>query len=112
MKRSTMLALLEDTTPKDMPHVFIPSYNRPDFVIAKKILHKFNQDGLDKVFIVVREEQYKAYRKVNPRLNFVTIPKGAVDGVGSTRQFIMDYAIENKMPCIMDMDDDITYLHY
>lgn len=112
MKKSTMIELLNSSTPKQMPVVFIPSYNRPDFVTAKKILCNFNQDGLDKVFIVVREEQYKDYRRVNPKLNYVTIPKGKVNGVGSTRQFIMDYAIEQKLPCIMDMDDDITYLHY
>ncbi len=112
MKRSTMLELLNSSTVKHMPTVFIPSYNRPDFVIAKKVLCNFNQEGLDKVFIVVRDEQYKAYRKINPHLNYVTIPKGTVTGVGSTRQFIMDYALENKLACIMDMDDDITYLHY
>ena len=112
MKRSTMLELLNSSTVKHMPTVFIPSYNRPDFVIAKKVLCNFNQEGLDKVFIVVRDEQYKTYRKTNPHLNYVTIPKGTVTGVGSTRQFIMDYALENKLACIMDMDDDITYLHY
>lgn len=112
MKRSQMIELLNNSTVKDMPTVFIPSYNRPDFVIASKILPQFSKEGLDKVFIVVREEQYKAYKKANPWLNFVVIPKGTVSGVGSTRQFIMDYAIDNKLSCIMDMDDDITYLHY
>lgn len=73
--------------------------------------------ALQKVFLVVREEQYKAYRRENKALikrglNIVKIPTGAVSGVGSTRQFIMDYAIENRLPYIMDMDDDIKYIQY
>lgn len=112
MKRSTMVELLNNSTIKDMPVVFIPSYNRPDFVTAQKILRQFNQQGLDKVYVVVREEQYKAYHRVNPHLNYITIPQGTVSGGGSTRQFIMDYTIKHKLSCTMEMDDDITYLHY
>lgn len=117
MKRKQMEAVLDSTTEKDLPYVFIPSYNRPEFVTGKKLLPMFSEKALEKVFIVVRDEQYKAYRKankglINRGLNMVAIPKGGVTGVGSTRQFIMDYAIKNKMPCIMDMDDDIKYLQF
>lgn len=112
MKRSKMEAILNDTTEKDLPYIFIPSYNRPDFELAKRILPLFTEEALEKVFIVVRTEQYKAYKKQNPNLQFVRIPKGEVTGVGSTRQFIMNYATEHKMPVIMDMDDDIKYLQF
>lgn len=117
MKRSKMERILNETTEKDLPFVFIPSYNRPEFVTGEKILPLFTDEALERVFIVVREEQYAAYKKANRKLlkrgmNMVPIPKGAVSGVGSTRQFIMDYAIENRLPCIMDMDDDIKYLQF
>lgn len=117
MKRSKMERILNETTEKDLPFVFIPSYNRPEFVTGEKILPLFTDEALERVFIVVREEQYVAYKKANRKLlkrgmNMVPIPKGAVSGVGSTRQFIMDYAIENRLPCIMDMDDDIKYLQF
>lgn len=117
MKRSKMERILNETTEKDLPFVFIPSYNRPEFVTGEKILPLFTDEALERVFIVVREEQYVAYKKANRKLlkrgmNMVLIPKGAVSGVGSTRQFIMDYAIENRLPCIMDMDDDIKYLQF
>lgn len=117
MKRSKMERILNETTEKDLPFVFIPSYNRPEFVTGEKILPLFTDEALERVSIVVREEQYAAYKKANRKLlkrgmNMVPIPKGAVSGVGSTRQFIMDYAIENRLPCIMDMDDDIKYLQF
>lgn len=112
MKHTEFRVLLNSTTVEDMPYVFIPSYNRPKIVIADKVLRYFSPDALEKVFIVVRAEQYLAYRKANPHLHYVVIPEGAVSGVGSTRQFILDYAIGHKLPVIMDMDDDIKYLQY
>lgn len=117
MNRRKMERLLNDTAEKDLPYVFIPSYNRPEFVTGQRILPMFTNEALKKVYIVVREEQFDKYYRVNRKLvkrgmNMVPIPKGAVSGVGSTRQFIMDYAIENRMPCIMDMDDDIKYLQF
>lgn len=112
MKRSKMERILNETTERDLPYVFIPSYNRPEFVTGEKLLPLFTREALEKVFIVVREEQYKAYKRANPKLQFIIIPKGAVSGVGSTRQFIMDTAIENRLPVIMDMDDDIKYLQF
>ena len=112
MRHNEFRALLNDTSVKDMPMVFIPSYNRPKIVIADKVLSHFTEEALEKVFIVVREEQYEDYYKANPHLQFVQIPHGTVDGVGSTRQFIMDYAIKKRYPVIMDMDDDVKYLQY
>lgn len=117
MKRSRMEHLLDSTTEKDLPYIFIPSYNRPEFITGKNLLPMFTDRALKKVFLVVREEQYDKYYKVNRKLvkrgmNIVPIPKGEVSGVGSTRQFLLDWAIENRFPCIMDMDDDIKYLQF
>lgn len=117
MRRSKMERILNETTEKDLPYIFIPSYNRPDFVTGERILPMFTKAALERVFIVVREEQYDAYYKairklVKRGLNMVAIPKGAVSGVGSTRQFLLDWAIHNRLPCIMDMDDDIKYLQF
>lgn len=112
MRHKEFRKLLNDTTVKDMPMVFIPSYNRPNIVVASKVLTHFTEEALERVFIVVREEQYKEYKRANPHLQFVQIPAGTVNGVGSTRQFIMDYAKSKRYPVIMDMDDDIKYLQY
>ena len=35
MKRSRMERILNNTTERDLPHIFIPSYNRPDFVTGR-----------------------------------------------------------------------------
>lgn len=117
MKRSKMEATLNSTTEKDLPFIFVPSYNRPEFVTGEKLFSVFTREALEKSFLVVRAEQEKAYYKRNKRLikrglNLVVIPKGEVSGVGSTRQFIMDYAIRNRLAYIMDMDDDIFRLDF
>lgn len=117
MKRATMQAILDSTTERDLLKIFIPSYNRPEFVTGQKLLPLFTPIALQKIFLVVREEQQTEYYRANKSLikqglNLVCIPKNTVSGVGSTRQFIMDYAYTQKFPYIMDMDDDIKYLQY
>lgn len=110
--RKYMEHRLAESTVDDMPYIFIPSYNRPDFEIAKRILPMFSKSALEKVYIVVRKEQFREYARVNKRLQYLCIPPGGVSGVGSTRQWLLDYAIEKRMPVIMDIDDDIKYLQF
>lgn len=112
MNRSSMIKQLNSTTVRDMPYILVPSYKRPEFAFATNILTKFSKEALQKVFIFVRKEQYKSYKEANPKLQIVDIPKGAVDGVGSTRNFLLNWAIENKLPVVMDMDDDVKCLHF
>ena len=112
MNKRDMLQALKESTVKDMPYILIPSYRRPDFKFASRLLPHFTPDGLQKVFIFVREEQYKSYKKQNPHLQYVIIPKGAVDGVGSTRNFLLEWAIDNRLPVVMDMDDDVHTLQF
>lgn len=112
MNREKMEEILNETTEKDLPYIMIPSYNRPRFVTGKKILPLFSKKALERVFIFVRDEQYKEYRKENPKLQIIGIPKGEVSGVGSTRRFILDYAIKSRWACAMDMDDDIRAFQF
>ena len=112
MNKRDMLHTLKNTTLNDLPYILVPSYNRPDFKFASKILTHFSDAGLQKVFIFVREEQYKTYKSQNPWLQYEIIPKGAVDGVGSTRNFLLEYAIKNRLPVVMDMDDDVHTLQF
>lgn len=112
MRFKKMVEQLMNTTVKDMPYILVPSYRRPDFVFAEKILSQFTDEGLQKVIIFVRDEQYKEYKQQNPKLQYERIPTGAVDGVGSTRNYLLNFAIENKMPVVMDMDDDVRHLQF
>lgn len=114
MKKSKMLKLLNSTTVDEFPHLFIPSYNRPDFQTAK-LLANLEPEAKQKVHIVVRPEQYKAYKKANPQFHILPIPSDfhlPINGLASTRQFIFEYAAEHRYSAIIDMDDDIKTLEY
>lgn len=112
MKKKKMKAMLDALDPSTMPHIFCPSYNRPDFVSAA-LFRTFDDEVKAKVHIVVRAEQYKAYKKQNPDLDVIAIPKDyPINGLASTRQFIFEYAVEHHYSVIIDMDDDIKNIAY
>lgn len=112
MKKKRMKRLLDEIDVNSMPHIFCPSYNRPDFVSAK-MFNSFSEEVKKKVHIVVRSEQYKAYKKQNPDLHILPIPEDyPINGLASTRQFIFEYAVDHKYPIIIDMDDDIKNIAY
>jgi hypothetical protein len=112
MKKKLMKSKLDSIPEERMPHIFVPSYNRPEFVTAI-MLKDFSPAVLEKIHIVVRPEQAKAYRKANPNLNILPItPSYKINGLASTRQFIFEYAAERHYPIIIDMDDDIKNLAY
>lgn len=114
MKKKDMYAELNSHTAADLFHIFVPSYNRPEFVTAE-MFKNFSSEALEKVHIVVRPEQAKAYRKANPNLHILPIPKDfhlPINGLASTRQFIFEYARDHRYPYIIDMDDDIRNLAY
>ena len=111
MKEKRMLALMDSLDPSKMPHIFCPSYMRPNFV-SGRIFRTFEPEVLEKVHIVVRPEQYKAYKKANPEFDIISLGDYPVNGLASTRQFIYEYAVEHKYSTIIDMDDDITNLSY
>lgn len=112
MKQETIKEILSRTTVDDMLPICIPSYHRPDFILAKNILSRFTKKALEKVFVFVRAEEYKQYNRQNPWLQFIEIPKGTVTGLGDTRNYIFEWAAERRLSKIMDMDDDIFRMHY
>lgn len=111
MKEGRLLNLMESLDSSKMPHIFCPSYMRPNFV-SGRIFKTFEPEVLEKVHIVVRPEQYKAYKKSNPELDIISLGDYPVNGLASTRQFIYEYALEHRYSTIIDMDDDITNLSY
>lgn len=111
MKKGHMKHLLDSLDASKMPHIFCPSYMRPEFVSAK-LFRTFSPEVQDKIHIVVRKEQYKAYKKANPEFDIISLGDYPVNGLASTRQFIYEYAVEHRYPIIVDMDDDIKYMAY
>lgn len=96
----------------ELPHIFVPSYMRPNFVTAV-MFKDFSPEALKKVHIVVRQEQYEEYRAANPHLHILPIPREyPIGGLASTRQFIFEYAVEHRYSTIIDMDDDIKNIAY
>lgn len=108
--REVVLKRLSEQNLRYLPHIFIPSYNRPNFISAK-LFEGWDDDLLKKVHIVVRPEQYTAYKKANPKLDILKLT-GKINGLASTRQWIFDYAVENRYGVIVDMDDDIKHLRF
>lgn len=114
MKKQHMYKKLNALSVDQLPHIFVPSYNRPEFVTAR-MFENFESEAIEKIHIVVRPEQAKAYRKANPNLHILPISKDfhlPINGLASTRQFIFEYAAEHRMPMIIDMDDDIKGVNY
>lgn len=114
MNKDQTIEALNSTTLEDMPALFIMSYNRGGNVVTiNKILDDFDDEALKKCYLVVREEQSNCYREKNKELisrglNLLPIPKGAVTGVGSTRNFVMDYAYNLGVDVAFNFDDDLT----
>lgn len=112
-KRKDMQAKLDAASLKNIPHICIPSYSRPNFEFTKRIIPLLDSAVLrNRVYVFVRESQFDEYYEAHPALNFVIIPEGMVDGVGSTRNFILKYALGQGWKTIMDLDDDIIYVQY
>ena len=59
MKKKHMKYLLDSLDASKMPHIFCPSYMRPEFVSAK-LFRTFSPEVRAKIHIVVRKEQYKS----------------------------------------------------
>lgn len=113
MKKRHMLSLLSSMRESEtLPPIFIPSYNRPEFVSAN-LLRNLPDELKSNVHIVCRWEQRKSYANHNPDFTILPIPKDyPINGLASTRQFIFEYARDHRMPLIIDMDDDIRHIHY
>ena len=111
MEKHRMKKFLDSIDESTMPHIFCPSYMRPKFV-SGRVFRTFSPEVQKKIHIVVRPEQYEAYKKENPEFDIISLGDYPVNGLASTRQFIFEYAVEHKYPMIIDMDDDIKILTY
>ncbi len=113
MFKEELINTLNSTTAKDMPEFFVMSYNRGGKVVTiDKIISDFEDEALKHCHLVVREEQADEYYEYNKALierglNLLKIPSGAVTGVGSTRNFVMDYAAKIGADVAFNFDDDL-----
>jgi hypothetical protein len=81
-------------------HIYIPTKGRPDSQITWD-----NLKGLQKyTSLVIPKSELKQHKKYNRK-----IITHNVDGIGSTRQFIVDYALKHKQEKIVMLDDDLIF---
>ena len=87
---------------KNLPKIFIPSYNRPEEVKTMR-----NLDGYDPVIVLHSKEQLDLYKKHNLNLKYVVtdIPVGEY-GVIRTRNFIQDNLVNDGEWFIMFDDNN------
>lgn len=87
--------------------IFIPSYMRAGKSAAmRRVFIHFNSKDLKNITMVVRPEEYDEYCDAYPDINILKLT-GDINGLASTRQWIVDYATKQGIPYILDMDDDI-----
>lgn len=85
--------------------LLIPSYNRPNaplITLAKTMLgHTYPW------WVFVRKSQARDYLVNVPRDNLVIMPDAKVPDLGSTRNWMMRWAMRNGFPRVFDWDDDV-----
>nr|DAP23559.1 MAG TPA: hypothetical protein [Caudoviricetes sp.] len=83
---------------KELVKIVIPTYKRAGKVTTHKVVANCS--------LVVREEEYEAYRKAYPDMEIFKIPKGEIqNGIADTREWIMRNVNNGN---VFMLDDDVT----
>ena len=116
MNLEKSIEFLESASLSHIYPIFVPSIFRPGHYTYQHIIKKLpEQVRKEKVFYVVREREYPAYKKAQPDVQFVVIrEKDQHPGYGldSTRKLIEDTARDLGCKRIIDMDDDINFISF
>tara|TARA_R100001443_G_scaffold116699_2_gene138109 strand:+ start:508 stop:1275 length:768 start_codon:yes stop_codon:yes gene_type:complete len=90
-----------------MNPIFIPSKGRAK---TSKLIQQINEHNLEHKFFIEPQE-YSDYKKIISKKNLINI-ESKNKGIAFVRQFILDYAIKNKIYRYWQLDDDITGFYY
>lgn len=88
--------------------ICVPSYNRPDPVILKSLETYPELPFI--LFIRNTKEQKKLYKHWRGKCKIVLLDD--VNDLGETRAAIVNWCVENKIPQVFMMDDDIDELDF
>ncbi len=98
------------TTPNSMMPIFVPSIHR--WSMDRGTLRWISDMRLqDYTTVFVRENELDDYESAWPEFRFVVVPRD-VDCVGRTRNYLLDYAVENDIDMYLECDDDIVDMSY
>lgn len=102
--------LYKEVKNEDFPiyPICIPSYNRPNANIFKALDTYPELPFI--IFIRNTKEQKSLYKTYRNKCKIVLLDN--VDNIGATRAAIIDWCIENRIPRIFMMDDDIDELDF
>lgn len=92
----------------DIFPICVPSYNRPDPVILRALDEYPELPFI--LFIRNTKEQKTLYKHWRGRCRIVLLDD--VENIGQTRRAIVDWCIQNRIPSIFMMDDDIDELDF
>lgn len=93
------------TTSNPVLPLLIPSYNRPQAPLPRLAGKVLGNDYPWHVF--VRKSQYKDYKEFVPKENLVKMPDHKVPDLGSTRNWMMKWALKEGYERVFDWDDDL-----
>lgn len=113
MKYEQLMDTLHSMDEGDCYPIFIPSVLRPAHFTYQNMVKHFSKCLKDRVFYVVREDEYKTYKAAQPDTHFVIIKNKDIHpgfGTDSTRKFIQTYAIRQGIKRYFDVDDDFSFI--
>lgn len=105
-----MIELLMQTDPDWMYPIYVPSYKRAGLSPLLNLLAKAPEDIQEKVYIVTKSAQVKAYRKAYPWATVVC--QQPTPGIGPARMDCVGHADEMGFERIVMLDDDITSVRF
>ncbi len=86
--------------------IYVPSHGRAGTAPLLNLLAKAYRHVQDRVYVVVRPSQLKAYRKAYPWATVV--PQHGAKGIGPARMVCLEHADSLGFKRIVMLDDDIT----
>lgn len=104
--KDRIIELLQLASAEWMYPIYVPSYSRAGTAPLLNLLAKAPEDIQEKVYVVVRVSEARAYRKAYPWANIVQ--QWQPWGIGPARMVAVGDADERGFDRIVMMDDDIT----
>lgn len=104
-----MVEWVKSQDKNDRVPMWVISYNRLD---APTLLKMQNYERTDDIYVLVRGEQYEAYRKAFPMLQIMALPAEQIGSCGAARWGAFDLARELGQDEVIMLDDDVLQFRF
>lgn len=109
MLQHEMVEWVKSHDKNDRVPMWVISYNRLDAPTLLKMQH---YERTDDIFVLVREEQYGAYRKAFPMLQVHSLPAERIGSCGAARWGAFDLARTLGQDEVIMLDDDVLQFRF